>query len=120
MVKVLPESEGNILGIQASGKLTSKDYEEVMIPKLEELISKYGKTRFLCYLDDSFAGMEMGAMVDDARFFFKHKNELEKLAVVGAARWIEVMTKLFAHLMEGEVKTFSSEQLDAAWEWIKA
>jgi hypothetical protein len=40
--------------------------------------------------------------------------------VVGAAKWIEVMTKLFAHVMPGEVKTFPGEQLAAAWEWIKA
>ena len=72
-----------------------------MIPKLEELIKQYGQVRFLCLMDDSFAGMELGAMVNDAKFFFKHKNELEKIAVVGAARWIEVMTKLFANLMEG-------------------
>jgi hypothetical protein len=120
MVTVLPGSAGNILGIQASGKLTGKDYEEVMVPKLEELIGKFGQARFLCHVDEDFAGMELAAMLDDAKFFLKHKNDLEKLAVVGAAKWIEVMTRLFAHVMPGEVKTFPSEQLAAAWEWIKA
>jgi hypothetical protein len=120
MVKVLPGSDGNTLGIQVSGNLTSKDYEEVMIPKLEELINKHGKARFLCYLDEDFSGMEMGAMVDDAKFFLKHKDDLEKTAVVGAAFWIEMLTTMFAHVMQGEVKTFPGEQLDAAWEWIKA
>ena len=119
MVKVLPGSEGNVLGIEISGKLTAKDYEEVMIPKLTELIGKFGKVRFLCVMDASFSGMELGAMVDDARFFFKHKNELEKMALVGAAAWLEVMTRLFANLMEGAVKTFANEQLADAWEWIK-
>jgi hypothetical protein len=120
MVTVLPGSDGKVLGIQASGKLTSKDYEEVMVPQLEELINKFGQARFLCYVDETFAGLEMGAMLDDAKFFLKHKNDLEKLAVVGAAKWIEVMTKLFAHVMTGEVKTFPGEQLAAAWEWIKS
>jgi hypothetical protein len=48
------------------------------------------------------------------------RNDLEKMAVVGVARWIEVMARLFAHVMAGEVKTFSGEQLAGAWEWIKA
>jgi hypothetical protein len=120
MVTVLLGSEGNTLGIQASGKLTTKDYEEVMIPGLLELIDKFGKARFLCYVDETFSGMELGAMVDDAKFFFTHKNDLERMAIVGAARWIEVLTKFFANLMEGEVKTFAGEQLADAWDWIKS
>jgi hypothetical protein len=120
MVTVLPGSDGKVLGIRVAGKLTTKDYEEVMIPQLEGLIKQYGQARFLCYVDETFAVLELGAMVDDAKFFLKHKNDLEKLAVVGAAKWIEVLTRLFAHVMPGEVKTFSGEQLAAAWEWIKA
>ncbi|MDD2901543.1 MAG: STAS/SEC14 domain-containing protein [Syntrophales bacterium] len=120
MVKVLPGSDGNLLGIQVSEKLTARDYEEVMVPQLVGRIQQYGKARFLCYMDETFAGMELGAMLDDAKFFFKYKNDLERMAVVGAVKWIEVMTKLFSKFIEGEMQTFASEQLAAAWEWIKA
>ena len=120
MVKILPGGEGNILGVQASGSLTSKDYEEVMVPKLEEIINKYGKARFLCYLDDDFAGMDMGAMLDDAKFFLEHKDEFEKMAVVGGGMWVDVLAQLFSNFMAGEVKTFSGEQLAGGWEWIKS
>ena len=41
MIEILPESKGNILAFKATEKLTTKDYEEVFIPKLNELIREY-------------------------------------------------------------------------------
>jgi hypothetical protein len=41
------------------------------------------------------------------------------MVVVGGRKWIEVMVKLFAQFMAGEVRTFPDEQLQEAWEWIK-
>jgi len=120
MIEVLPESQGTILGIRATGKLTDQDYREGLIPRLEGMIRDQGKVRFLCHLDQEFAGWEMGAMWDDAKFFLSHKDDLEKLAVVGGPKWVEVTTKLFAPFMGGELKIFPEDQLPAAWEWIKS
>ena len=119
MIEILPDSRGKILGIRATGKLTDQDYQEVLIPALEGIIRDQGKARFLCHMDKNFEGLEMGAMWDDARFFLKHKNDFEKMAVVGGRKWIEVMVKLFAQFMVVEVRTFPDEQLQEAWEWIK-
>ena len=41
------------------------------------------------------------------------------MAVVGGPKWIELIMKLFAPLMQGDVKNFSGEQLSKAWEWIR-
>jgi hypothetical protein len=119
MIEILPDSRGTILGIRATGKLTDKDYQEVLIPALEGIIRDHGRARFLCHMDKDFDGLEMGAMWDDAKLFLKHKSEFEKMAVVGGRKWIEVMVKLFAHFMVVEVRTFPDEQLQEAWEWIK-
>jgi hypothetical protein len=70
-------------------------------------------------MDENFDGLEMGAMWDDAKFFLKHKNAFEKIAIVGGRRWIEVMMELFTHLMPGDAKTFKGEELQGAWDWIK-
>ncbi len=36
MIQIMPESEGNMLVLWATGKLTDQDYKDVMIPRLEE------------------------------------------------------------------------------------
>lgn len=120
MIEILPESKGKLLGIKVSGKLTDRDYQDVLIPTLETVIKKHGKGRFLCAIDQTFSGMELGAMVDDARFYLKHKNDIEKMALVGGQKWIEVLMKVFAHFLPGDAKTFSTEQLSEAWDWIRS
>lgn len=118
MIEILPESKGKILGVRVSGKLTDRDYQDVLIPILETVIKKHGRCRFLCAIDQTFSGMELGAMVDDARFYLKHKNDIEKMALVGGQKWIEVLMKVFVHFVPGDAKTFSGEELQEAWAWI--
>jgi hypothetical protein len=120
MFEVMPESRGNLLWLKASGKLTHADYAAVLIPRLESVIREHGRARVLFQMDPDFRGWELGALWDDVKFDLKHLKDFEKVAVVGANRWLAAATKLFAHLMRGEVKTFGPEQLAEAWVWIQA
>ncbi len=118
MIEVLPESQGKFLWVRARGKITSRDYEEVLIPRLESAIQEQGKVRLLCQVEEDFQGMEAGAMWDDTKFGMKHRKDFEKMALVGGTRWMDWLMKLFSPLMEGELKAFSQEQLQEAWEWV--
>jgi len=120
MIEILPESQRNILGIRASGKLTDSDYKDVLIPHLEKIIGAQGQVRVLCQMADDFHGCEGAAMWDDAKFGYTHRNDFEKFAVVGGKRWVEWGAKLGALFMHTELRTFSGDQLPEAWEWINA
>ncbi|MFA5109928.1 MAG: STAS/SEC14 domain-containing protein [Desulfobaccales bacterium] len=119
MLEILPESQGNILWVRARGKLTDRDYREVFIPRLEAIIQEHGKVRLLFYLDPDFDGWSVGALWEDLKLDWKHQSDFEKIAVVGAPRWAEVVTKIFARFMAGEVRTMLREQLAEAWEWLQ-
>ncbi len=43
----------------------------------------------------------------------------EKVAVVSASKWVEWGVRLASHLIEGEAKTFSEDQLEETLDWIK-
>jgi hypothetical protein len=120
MIEIMPESNGSVLALKASGKLSDADYKEVLIPKTEQIIKQSGKAKVLLYLAEAFTGWEAHAMWDDARFGLRHRNDFEKLAVVGGASWIEWATKIGSHFMEGEVRTFPEAQLREALDWIRA
>lgn len=120
MITILPQSEGSALVVEASKRLTTKDYEEVFIPELDRLIGLFGKIRVVFYLDDSFDGWELGAMWDDAKFGLKHKNDFERIAMVGGPRWVSWITTMSSHFMPGVIKTFDSTSLDEAIAWAKA
>ena len=119
MITILPNSEGNTLIIEASGKLTSEDYEEFFLPKLDALIKEHGRIRVVFYLGPTFKGWEVGAAWDDAKFGLKHKNDFERIALVGGPSWMFWLTKLGSYFVKGEVGIYKESQLDEAIDWTQ-
>ena len=120
MIKVLPESGRNILVLKAVGKLTDQDYKNVLIPRLESIIRDQGKAWLLLDMGDEFQGWEGAALWDDARFGLVHRNDFDKMGVIGGPRWVEWALKLAAILISGEVRSFSPGDREEALRWIKA
>jgi hypothetical protein len=118
MMTILPESQGNLLGVQATNQVTGQDYEKILIPRLEAIIQDHGQARFLCYMDSGFRGMQPRAMWDDAVFAVHHRNDFTKVAVVGGKTWIQWAVRLSRRFMRGDMKTFSASQLHEAWQWV--
>jgi hypothetical protein len=113
--------DGNIVSLTASGKLSRADYQRALIPRLESLIEKHGKLRVMFLLDETFRGWDLSAAWDNTCFDFRHRNDFEKVAVVGAPKWEEWCVKWLAYpLFKGELRTFRGRDLDAAWNWIRA
>ncbi|UCE63807.1 MAG: STAS/SEC14 domain-containing protein [Nitrospirota bacterium] len=120
MIKILPESKGNIVGARASGTLTDQDYQEVFIPQLEKVIEEKGKVRLLLDLGQDFQGWTLEALWQDAKFGWGSRNNFEKVALVGGSLWMELGAKAGSLLMEGELRTFDRDHLQEAWDWIKS
>lgn len=119
MITVLPQSEGNKVGFLVGGKLTDDDYEQIMIPRLEEAMAGETKASVLLAFDDTFDGWDSSAMWDDTKFGMKHLHDFEKMAVAGGPGWLGSSVKVFAPLMKAEVRLFEADEIDAAWEWLK-
>ena len=119
MIKVLPESKGNILVLKAVGTLTDQDYKDVLIPRLDSIIHEHGKARLLLDMSDDFHGWEAAALWDDARFGITHRNDFEKIGLIGGASWVEWGVKLAAMVVGGEIRSFSPDEREEAMNWIK-
>lgn len=120
MIEILTESRGNLLAIKGSGKLTGRDYEELLIPSLEAIMKEHHKARLLFYMDADFEGWELGAAWDYASFGFKHKDDFEKVAAVCGPKWVHWGMKLKSYFVNGDVRTFRCEESSEAWKWIEA
>ena len=118
MLQFLPVSDGNIIAIRASGKLTHEDYQQ-FLPLMEEQIAELDKVSILFELDD-FSGWELDAAMDDLSFGMKHLSDFERIAIVGDKaweRWMALLAKPF--LSSGEVRYFNRENLQDAWDWLR-
>jgi len=110
---------GNVLFITASGEVTAKDYETVLIPAVEEKLKTFDKIRMLYQLDEGFDSYTAGAMWDDTKLGFQHFTAWEKIAVVTDVNWMRNAVAIFSLAMPADVKVFSNVELVQAQDWLK-
>ncbi|RKX40707.1 MAG: STAS/SEC14 domain-containing protein [Verrucomicrobia bacterium] len=118
MIASIPDLPGNVLGFEASGKVTGKDYETVLIPAVEEKLKAFSKIRLLYYLGSDFSGYELEAMWDDAKIGLKHLAAWERIAIVTDTEWIRSATRIFGFAMPGHVRVFKNDGFSAAKKWL--
>ena len=56
MIEFLSEGTGKVLGVKATGTLTSADYEHVLIPRLEKMFAEFGSLRLSTWTRNSRDG----------------------------------------------------------------
>ena len=119
MIEIMPETEGKVLVVKATEKLTARDYEEVFIPKINQLIEEYRKVSVVVLLAENFSGWEIGAAWDDASFGIQHRHDFEKMAVVGGSKWLQWATKISFNFMDGQVAIYDIPDFENAVAWVK-
>ncbi len=120
MVEKIEGLPDNALGFSAKGTVTAGDYESVIIPAVEALLSRHKKIRFLYHLGEGFKGFELAAVWDDTKLGLKHFTGWEKMAVVSDVEWVRAAIKIFGLGIPGEVRVFHNGELAEAIRWISA
>jgi len=115
---VLDGYPDDVAAFRAEGVITRDDYQETLIPALEERISAQVKVKLLYWCGEEFEGFSAGAMWDDARFGLTHWGDFSKIAVVSDIGWVRQSVKLFAPLMRAPVQVFQNAEIDDAKSWI--
>jgi hypothetical protein len=118
MLEVLPGLPDNVLGIRALGEVEDDDYDEILVPAIEDRLNRHDKIRFLYVLGPEFEGYDGGALWDDAKLGMKTFTSYEKIALVTDTAWIGRSVKAFGWLMPGEVKIFALADIDDARTWV--
>lgn len=111
------KKKGNIIYSYASGKLDSQDYD-LMIPKVKSAIEKHGKIRWYFQVD-KLDGWTPDSFWREVKFDVKHRNDLERIAVVGQERWHDWMTQVMKPFTSAEVRYFDETEKDKAANWIE-
>jgi len=116
MLRLNQVTDNHIAVVQASGKLTREDYDEIL-PELEEEIDEPKKLNFYIELKN-FEGMDLGAIKEDFKFDVQHKDEFGKIAVVGEKTWQEWVTQVSNLLVNAPMRFYEREQSNQAWQWL--
>ena len=118
MIEIIHDLPDNVLGLAARGEVTAEDYKDVVVPALEEKLSKKKRVRLLYVLGEDFENYSPGAAWEDAKVGMKHLSAFDRVAVVTDVDWVETAVRAFGFAMPCEVRVFDDDDLQDAREWI--
>jgi hypothetical protein len=117
-ISILPQSKGNVIGVDAVGKVYPEDYEELLRPTFLKAIDEYGSIRLL-FRADKFRGWSNPlSLLQDAKTMLRVRRHLDKVATVTSPGWKHLLTRISNPFIQGEARAFNLEDEDKAWQWL--
>src|SRR5665213_3366137 len=98
--------------MHVTGCLVKADYEG-LVAEFGRLAGEQGKLRVLFDMT-GLHGWDAGAAWEDIKFDFKHFADIDRLAIVGDAKWQEGMSWFFKPFTKATVRFFDHKNYDAA------
>ncbi len=115
-IQVEQTAVGTIVVLKIKEKLDKKDYD-LFVPMVERQIASAAPVRLLIELHD-FKGWTAGALWEDTKFAARHFSDIDRLAVVGDARWQQGVAVFFKPFTRAQVRYFDMQASEAARQWI--
>ena len=117
MIEILEgRTRGPVLGVYIEQSVTEEDFEEIN-DEIESRIAEYGTVRlFVEY--EGVPRVDLDAIDDDIKIWWKYRSDIERYAVVSEGRLMEWATDLADRLTGVEVEYFDVSDRAAAWDWI--
>ncbi len=118
MLQLINDLPRHVIGIHAFADVSEKEYEEVLIPLINDPLEKNKKISFVLVLETDIKNFEPGKWCGNVKiglkFFFKWK----KIAIVTDQKGVCGYNDLFKYLIPGKFKTFPLDHLDTAIRWV--
>ncbi len=120
MIEILEGFPPNVIAFAAKGHVTKTDYDNVLIPKVEDALRRGGGIRCYYELGSQYSGIDAGAVWEDFKLGIEHLTRWERVAVVTDVEWIRLAISVFRFLVPGEIRVFATNQAAEARRWIAA
>jgi hypothetical protein len=117
MIRLLRDMPAGVLGLEAVDDVEEEDYENVIVPAVEDAISRHGKVRLVYVLGPEFDEYEEEAVWEDLKLGGRHPASFERVAIVTDARWAGPALKLLSVLVPGQTRAFPLADLEGAKRW---
>lgn len=119
MIKVINEFPNNVLAIKAEGTFTSKDYQQIVIPELENKSQMHRRISVLYQIKTESIESSNQELWQDFYKAFSTTRKLERLAVVTENRFIRVAMEVIGPRLSLSHRVFREKDLEAAENWIQ-
>jgi hypothetical protein len=118
MITVKKTNRDDTLEIHMTAPVTESDYENVMVPAIDDAIAASDHVRLLVTTDVGPADFTLGAMWDDAKLGLRSWRGFERIAYVTANTGMARVVRAVSALIPCPVMVFAPEDIDAARRWL--
>ncbi len=116
MIEIIDGLPDNVVGFVATGRVTSIDCDQVLIPAMRRSLRRHDKIRLYYELGCRFPG----AAWEDLDIESLRRQQWERVAVVTDVSWIRHTVKALRFLIPGEVRVFATIQAEEGRDWVTA
>ncbi|PBQ32859.1 hypothetical protein CNR22_14115 [Sphingobacteriaceae bacterium] len=116
MIYRLIDLPSNVIGFKALWDLTEKDFEEVMLPSVENHVGKTGKLNCLILLNSSVQHFRL-SLLSGLKHLMQWKSHWRRVAIVSESKSAKLFVTLLSYLFATEVTIFSIDDMDKAIAW---
>lgn len=120
MMEILKGFPDDVLAARASGQVTRKDYDEVLVPAVNAAFKQHPKLRCYYEIGPGFTGFDAGAVWEDFMVGMGHLAGWKRVAVVTDVAWIRQAAGFFGVFMPCPVKCFAPGESAQARSWVSA
>jgi hypothetical protein len=113
MIELIHGLPRNVVGITARGRVTREDWDDVLLPAIDEALRRHEKVRLYYEIASRYPGAGWDAL-DLAT------DRLERIAIVSDAAWVKWVTTALSFLIAGDVRIFTKEEEEDGLSWITA
>ncbi|HKJ80240.1 MAG TPA: STAS/SEC14 domain-containing protein [Prolixibacteraceae bacterium] len=117
MFKVLDLTYNNLIAVEIDGQIKKEDYDKVN-PLIEKAVKEHGKVKLYLYIA-KIEGIDAKAFLEDVKTYFRHFNDMEKIAVVGDNDWQKFWSNLAGPFVSGKLNYFNKSETAEAQIWIR-
>ena len=117
MIRILSDMPPGVVGLEAVDDVDEDDYEDVIVPAVENAIAEHGKVRLVYVLGSEFDDYEGEAVWEDLKLGARHPAAFARIAIVTDARWAAPAIRIFSILWPGQARAFPLADLEAAKSW---
>ena len=117
MIRILGDMPPGVVGLEAVDDVEKEDYENVILPTINQAIAQHGKVRLVYVLGPKFDDYEAEAVWEDLKLGAREPTSFERVAVVSDSRWAGPAVKVFSILWPGEARAFPLAELETAKRW---
>lgn len=118
MITILNDAPENVAAFNATGEFSYEDIDNLVIPHIQDKVSKFSELNYLLYLDTDLTDSVMPTILESTITKINDVSICNRTAIVSDHQGIEKFTNVFNLFNTGKnLRSFAKDDVYSALYW---